>query len=376
MARKPDDNTKARVACSIVINSTPFSLTDRCKLQRTHKRITTLRGPVPTQCQCSKQTDLVASHESRLPLRVHRREPEARRPVPVGGRQHLHDLDALVLAREAVRPHPRLPLQVHGIVHGVGPQRGAHPGGRGHGARRVHEHGGVADVFRVLPRLPALVQHAHHEAFPSSGRHGAKQLHLHQLAAGGLHQEAALHVRVRAARHGGDDLGEGGVEVVQLWEDVHHPVPRVGVELAPVDDHVDHGGDAGRRHGLPRVVARPRRSPLVAMVQLPVDGQDHDAAAGGGHRDGLLDDGVDWEDATAEVLDLEAHDAGDEGERGNGWERLARAGNEVEQMHLATVVRGDYRPARGAEGNELARVHAAQARWEGAHGDLTVGAHD
>jgi hypothetical protein len=325
----------------------------------------------------ASKRDSHASRPTRVSrLRVHRREPEARRPVPVRGRERLHDLDPLVLAREAVRPHPRLPLEVHGEVHRVGPQRGALCGGRGHGARRVHEHRSVADVLRLLPRLAALVQHAHHEPLPARRRHGAEQLHLHQLAAGGRHQEAALHVRARAPRHGGDDLGGRRPQPVELREHVHHPVPRVGVELAPVDHHVDHGGDAGRRHGLPRAVARTRRGPLVAVVQLPVDGEHHDPAARGGHRDGLLDQGVHGGDAAAAVVDLEALDAGDERERGDGRERPSHASYGVEQVHLAEVVRGHDSAARGAEWHEPARGHAAEARGEGGHGDLAVAAHE
>jgi len=37
-----------------------------------------------------------------------------------------------------------------------------------------------------------------------------------QLAVGGLHQEAALHVRARAPRHGGDDLGGRRPQPVEL----------------------------------------------------------------------------------------------------------------------------------------------------------------
>jgi hypothetical protein len=43
---------------------------------------------------------------------------------------------------------------------------------------RVHEHDSVANVFCILPRLLALIQHAHHEPF-SHSHHGTEQLHLH-----------------------------------------------------------------------------------------------------------------------------------------------------------------------------------------------------
>jgi hypothetical protein len=71
----------------------------------------------------------------------------------------------------------------------------------------------------------------------------------------------------------------------ELREDIHHSVPCVSVELPLVYDHVDHIGDTGWRHRLPRVVAQPRRGPLVVVVQLTVDGQDHDTTVVGGHRD-------------------------------------------------------------------------------------------
>lgn len=66
-------------------------------------------------------------------------------PVPVDGRQHLHDLDALVLAREVLHPHPCVPLKVRNIVDGLGPQPETHPNERSHGTRCFHEHGGATD---------------------------------------------------------------------------------------------------------------------------------------------------------------------------------------------------------------------------------------
>lgn len=97
------------------------------------------------------------------------------------------------------------------------------------------------------------------------------------------------------------------------------------------------------------------------------------------NRDGLLDKGINWEGAipmAAEVLDLETLDTDDEGERGDGWERFANTSDKIEQVHLATLIRDNNHPARRAERYKLTWVHMAQTRWEGADGDLAVGAHD
>lgn len=123
------------------------------------------------------------------------------------------------------------------------------------------------DVFRFLPHPP----HSFRTCaipFSSRSRHRAEQLCLHQLAARGLHHEAALHVRVRATGHERDYVGEGRAKVVELQEDVHHHVSRVRIELSLEYDHVDHGRDAG----------------------------DHDTVVMGGHRGSFLDDDIDWKD--------------------------------------------------------------------------------
>lgn len=71
--------------------------------------------------------------------------------------------------------------------------------------------------------------------------------------------------RARPPHHGQDDLQQHEAQPAKLREGEHHLVPRVG-------GHIDHGGDDGRLHGNPCVVAGARRSPLVAVVRLPVDG--------------------------------------------------------------------------------------------------------
>jgi len=60
-----------------------------------------------------------------------------------------------------------------------------------------------------------------------------------------------------------------------------------------------------------------------------------DTAAGGAHWDDLLDDDIDAKEASPRcwTYDLEALDAEEDGERGDGWERLA-----IVRVHLCMLV--------------------------------------
>jgi hypothetical protein len=75
-------------------------------------------------------------------------------------------------------------------------------------------------------------------------------------------------------------------------------------------------------------------------------------------------------------MDLEALDARRRGERDDGYGQFPNSSDEIELLHLVTLVRDNNRLTWWVERHKLAQVLVAQACWEGADEDLTVVAHD